>query len=961
MVPWGDARKEPGKNEQVGQWMYDAGEPHPDLTLLYLILSHLISPYPLLEQMNPTLTLHYCGSHPYLTLLYLILSHLISPYPLPEQVRPTLTYITVPDLISSHLISSHLTLPLTRAGEPHPYLTLLYLILSHLISPYPVLLTPYTLHLTPYTLHLTPYTLHLTPYTLHLTPYPFPDQASPTLNQASPTLSKPQVFDSQSWLQKTKLGVEGIKECWKQVRIQDTRHEGGGEEEAEDGEEAVSLCDRLMLVSSLYSIETCMSFQQLYQVLFLQFLGVPLALISVDGILAGCAGMVILPLVGSWADGGHNAKFLGVPLALISVDGILAGCAGMVILPLVGSWADGGHNAKRRKMIAMFGGLVVFVSGLVLLITASCVKIQMLDAELFDIHMQTDNFSSVAPNETDEFFQRFPSYGFGNETAVLQPDFGGGIDDGVTVTEISSSSSSSSSVGIVVLSILGFMCLDMGFDLTIALSRASILDVVPKFQHKPVLVLATIVQSVAGFICASIGCIDLPTLLGSLFQTDGTAATLIFFCCVLMTTSFVSFSLMGVANYRLNSQKEIARSRTVSTADSTVLTNTGKRESISQAFDKLEERGSQEVQGSACRGKNLQDNCAFATSPVPTGNADVNTRPLLSDSLKTNYLTINKDTPVGALSEVEPARQPLLSDSLQGNQLEAERSSSGKTDDYGATSTAGADVAGEGESSTDHCPEHADEETSEEIAEEDGVMTVLEAINQPYSMAMTPLEALNVLEIEHIMEEVREEEEDPPKPGADEWEDRYRKMKQKLLILCVSCFFTLGASMSFSMYAFNSFNHGIMHGDPAALPGSEGRHNYEAGLKLGSFGNMVFYSAFLLISLSNTKIIRTIDPTSRERNSQDSNSRPFASEADVLPLDHRAPQMPAGDEESGQKRSHTGRVMTLIGLLVPAHFCLLSIMMGPLMEATGNPWIPLFYCLGTSSVSLGIFSMLFFV
>ncbi|RUS80013.1 hypothetical protein EGW08_012221 [Elysia chlorotica] len=32
------------------------------------------------------------------------------------------------------------------------------------------------------------------------------------------------------------------------------------------------------------------------------------------------------------------------------------------------------------------------------------------------------------------------------------------------------------------------------------------------------------------------------------------------------------------------------------------------------------------------------------------------------------------------------------------------------------------------------------------------------------------------------------------------------------------------------------------------------------------------------------------DPTSRERNRQDSNSGPFASEADVLPLDHRAPQ-----------------------------------------------------------------------
>ena len=494
-------------------------------------------------------------------------------------------------------------------------------------------------------------------------------------------------------------------------------------------------------------------------------------------------------------------------------------------------------------MIAMFGSLVVFVSGLVLLITASCVKIQRLGSVLVDIRTHPRNFSFLLTNDTVDgpHGKIFSYYGWNNQTSIPQTH------DVKTIASERSGQEDNGCVGIIILSILGFMCIDMGFDLTIAISRASILDVVPKFQHKQVLVLATIVQSVAGFICATVGCFDLPRVLGSVFNTDGTAATLIFFCCVLMTTSLVSFSLMGLANYRLSRSKKSSRCRSDSASNSSESTETTRRESIVQAaFDQLEERGSLSIHGSATRFKHLEDNQVFATSTIPTGAADAYTRPLLLDSLKTNYLTINTDGSFpSCLCDVDPLHQSSFTNSIDVKHPEVKITPE-KYEDGVSTSTSDATVNG---ASVSHFAKVEEEET----ADDEGVSTVLEAINQPYSMAMTPLEALNVLEIEHIRED-----EDFIKPESGEWQERYRKMKKKLLILCVSCFFTLGASMSFSIYAFNSFNRGIMHGDPSALPMSEGRQRYEDGLRLGSFGNMVFYSAFLLISLTNTNIIRMI-------------------------------------------------------------------------------------------------------
>ncbi|RUS86491.1 hypothetical protein EGW08_005741 [Elysia chlorotica] len=618
-------------------------------------------------------------------------------------------------------------------------------------------------------------------------------------------------------------------------------------------------------------------------------------------------------------------------------------------------------------MIAMTFGLAVFVFGLVLLVIASCMKIQRLDTVLSVLHRETTGTTGTSFTTTGGHFNGSGDFYTLHDLGNMTEGQWAGQNSTTYSAEPNLDEKSSSCAAIVALSILGFMCLDMGFDLSIAISRASILDVVPKFQHKPVLVLATIVQSVAGFICATIGCFDLPTLLGSLFHTDGSAATLIFFCCVLLTTSFASFSLMGFANYRLSKRKRSSAAPKSDQSEPQRQSRTRKESFVLEAFDQLEERGVISVVCTATRLSHLEDNEVFASSSIAPGSPTAYKRPLLLDSLKTNYLTMSSGASMDSVFEdYAPS-----SNGFDAKSLEDEKHFKKSQDTLGTSISSNDSRKKLSVSSYND----ADEDT----------LTHLETIKENGCMAIAPLGALNTTGAE--LTGAREQ---LPKPdNSGDSQERYRRMKIKLLILWLSSFFSVGSNLTFSLYSFNVLNLEIMGGDPAALPGSEGRHNYEAGLRLGSFANMVFYSAFLLISLTNTRVLQLLGEKCQfvlnhllliaglvavmltERIDVfmiymgcGGLFRPcMLTLPYVMAHQYAQEGMPPEDCESepGPRKSHTGRVMTLIGLLVPCHYCLLSIMMGPLMEATGDPWVPLFYCLGSCTVSLGVFSFLFFV
>ncbi|XP_035826507.1 uncharacterized protein LOC101849136 [Aplysia californica] len=99
-----------------------------------------------------------------------------------------------------------------------------------------------------------------------------------------------------------------------------------------------------------------------------------------------------------------------------------------------------------------------------------------------------------------------------------------------------------------ILGVAGFVLLDMGFDLSMSVNRAFILEVVPSFQHTRILVVATSVAATGGILFSSLGVFDLSGYLRSAFHVDGMAATILLLSlvqAVFVTASFGSSIFMG--------------------------------------------------------------------------------------------------------------------------------------------------------------------------------------------------------------------------------------------------------------------------------------------------------------------------------------------------------------------------------------------------------------------------------
>ena len=410
---------------------------------------------------------------------------------------------------------------------------------------------------------------------------------------------------------------------------------------------------------------------------------------------------------------------------------------------------------------------------------------------------------------------------------------------------------------IVFISILGFAGIDMGFDVTVSLSRALILENVPKFQHMRVLVLASIVQSFAGTTCSAIGCFDLPGFLGSAFQTDGTAATLVFFCCILLSASIIGFILMSLASYRLGRRK-INRA---SSSASLLIPQTnstsqfpGSSSSFNANISQSEDSEMEKVRPLVSRQREvkrklpvghleqLQEEGSYVPDILHTEEGDTSTKPLLlEDSLKVHYSAINPTT--APLTEDHPERQLL--------RVQSES----RVGDSNNTPAGSFDVSSDVEKPSEislSAPLRST--TQHKTFDSAGVSTVLNTIRQSYSMSLSQRGGLGDFHARKLSQ-LRAAQ---SKVSAREKEAARRQLRTRLIVLCISSFFAIGASISFSVYSSNALNLGILHGDPTALPGTQGRANYEQGLRMGAIGNFIMYVSFLCVSLNNSRIIETI-------------------------------------------------------------------------------------------------------
>ncbi|CAG5116752.1 unnamed protein product [Candidula unifasciata] len=651
-------------------------------------------------------------------------------------------------------------------------------------------------------------------------------------------------------------------------------------------QKGVGYCKQVLLVMTVCGMEMCMTFEQIYQVLILQY--------------------------------------LGVPLSLVSLNGIICGLSSMAIIPIIGFMTDRGSNPKRRKMISLFVGMVSFQAGIIILLVSGLLKMSLLREALHSVEAETSLSTPGVPmalDVGDEYNVSghpapFIDWSHTNETKTLK-DSDTNKDNGLPTTAY--------------LAICGFAFVDIGYDSTMPLSRAYILESVPMFQHVKLLVMATLVQAASGTLFSLLGVVDLSDALGQAFHVDGTSAVLIFLCTLLfiaVTGGFMSTTLTGYFLTKKATQMRLETAQ-VDSARRTTSELPGRRRLIS-----------------------------YKPHILNTDSADALKSPLLhSDKPVSTYATLNKMSS-SAHSLVS------LDDDLKPRRV---------TDSHKLYRSVSVDSKPWGE--TRH-PSHstAVPELDESNMQDDSCVLSRE------SQKSNPISEAANLTTEIPAKELH--------PNRD---DGKARMKKKLIILSASTFFTFGASISFLYYAANAVTLGIYHGDPGALQGSEGKHLYDKGLQTAALGNLSFYILFTITSIVNSRLIEFagekllfvifhlvfIIPLIAFMSTRCLEAY-FVTIVMVGIFRHTVYTLPfvmvnkitqnsvifqdAGENKTSDPgKSNLGKTMSLIGFLIPAHYIIISAIMGPVFEATGDVWVPLMYSLGCACLSVLIFCLMFFV
>ncbi|BFZ19461.1 hypothetical protein BsWGS_22500 [Bradybaena similaris] len=690
---------------------------------------------------------------------------------------------------------------------------------------------------------------------------------------------------------------------------------------------------QVLLVSALFGIETVIAFEQIYQILFHQF--------------------------------------LGVPVSLLSINGIVCGVVSMTLLPLLGYFSDKGSNPMKRKLCALFVGMIMFLCGMLLLIIAGFLKLQTLDAIYWSRHTNS-SFNDASLTTPATLTAQGSSSISLNDTTTSQ----------TLVTE-TTTSHSSEAVGAepssdyqvsvtAILSMLAFSCVDIGFDISISLTRAFILASTPVIQHTRLLVMATVSASVAGSTFSLIGCFDFPGILQPIFHVEGVAATLIFFCSLLFCLILTGYSFTIITGHVITK-----RARELDTQ----FINNEKTANITVASSDQGTPSSNRRRLLKGKDQNKGDQHSTSRPYVPdilhTEEGDASTRPLLlEDSLKANNYSALSISTSSLLPEYDP-HDVHIHDKEISKYRNTPIDNATQCEDINDK---------EAEVSLLNGDEHkALQEDSDADKRKQqighGVSSLLEAFKKSYSMSLSttqaPLGDFHTRKLENLQ-----------KDKPDDLKNGNKLFKNKrLIILCFSCFFTFGSMYTFIIYISNALNIGIFKGDPTALPGTEAYDYYQAGLRTAALGNTVLYVTYMIISINNTRLIKLIGEqvqfvvchvfmivslltllltqrleiyfvfmVSCGALRTCVFTLPF-----VLANKFTMTEGASNDGDSDTRKQHLGKVMSLIGFLIPSHYIVISIIMGPLLDATGNVWVPLIYSLCSSIISLLIFISLFFV
>ena len=250
---------------------------------------------------------------------------------------------------------------------------------------------------------------------------------------------------------------------------------------------------KLLLNAVMTGNEVCVAFQHLYEVPLLQVLGVPVTYVSLYPLVTGPAAMLLLNLQGYLCDKGpHHRQRKMVAVACNSAV-ILLGIGVLIVANLLFLYNQGDHRkdidpAERNHSLVPDENLTIVTKcsydhNLLKSMNITPTKnssIEDMSAAL-ETNLDTGVFSS------DE-----------NVSIAVSQEQQEDIDRGLTSTPIT-----------VLLGLVGFCAMDIGYDANIAASRSFVLSCSPKADHTSVLVLALVMAAVGGLINNVFGIVDL--------------------------------------------------------------------------------------------------------------------------------------------------------------------------------------------------------------------------------------------------------------------------------------------------------------------------------------------------------------------------------------------------------------------------------------------------------------------
>ncbi|GFO40789.1 membrane-associated transporter protein [Plakobranchus ocellatus] len=598
-------------------------------------------------------------------------------------------------------------------------------------------------------------------------------------------------------------------------------------------------------------------------------------------------------------------EYLGTPVYLMSTCGVITGISSLCIIPGLGFYSNKGTNTWKRKMNSLIIGLAIFLTGITILIISGIIKMSEVWQVLENVKQSSN--SSVFSNTTNT-----PVTSFQYTTIPLTS----------------------------ILGIISFALTDIAYDVSAPVIRSFVLDTLPAHQHSAVLATSTVLQAFGGTSISFIGMFDLPTTLGGVFGVDGMAATLLLLSGVLAMIILTSFLITLVSGHVIGGWRG---------KRGTHITHTHETPSI----ERQEKANYMDIKD---KRSNTSDSDNVITYHHNSDSTLLST--LESDSMNEMAKSF-EESPLKSLQK-HVGHNRLNQDFQKVYGLCTQFSDRIVTDEKRFLLP----------SKTDMCPHLRDSIPFY------GVTQQMESPGENGTKISAKMNYSNDItaKCSKTSDKIHGEQ-------ATVRNTAYSILKNKrVIITSVSSFFGNGCLLSFGMYSANALTIGIKKGDPLALPGSVERGLYEKGMRTASLATFLLYVSKFVSSTCNHKLIKLLGEklyyilvcaavaavmaalvAIRVEGIYFAAMISFgAFRSSVLTIPFVLVSKIVAEEVSEEEAKNgkaIGGVMSLLGLMMSGHYLVLSCAMGPLIDVTGDVWVPIYYSivvLLTSALSMAV-------